>query len=88
MRFEWIMVKVTLCQCQQQQYCPSSELALVDLKSLQIVLISYQFERNPHDILEFFVMSTNDTNIYDRVDISFFFILRHIRIIPNFRISK
>ena len=48
-------------------------LALVDLKSLQIVLISYQFERNPHDILEFFVMSTNDTNIYDRVDISFFF---------------
>ena len=67
MRFEWIiMVKVTLCQCQQQQYCPSSKtgLALVDLKSLQIVLISYLFERNPHDILEFFVMSTNDTNIY------------------------
>ena len=48
-------------------------LALVDLKSLQIVLISYQFELNPHDILEFFVMSTNDTNIYNRVDISFLF---------------
>ena len=28
-------------------------------------------------ILEFFVMSTNDTNIYDRVDISFF-MLRHM----------
>ena len=51
-------------------------LALVDLKSLQIVLISYQFELNPHDILEFFVMSTNDTtNIYDRVDISFLFLV-------------